>query len=253
MQFAVADSGALVFVPGAAAAPQRRLVWVDRSGEEELPSVPARQIFDLDLSPDGTQVAFSAVSDSAIASDVWISELARGSLTRLTTHEGRDAEPLWTKDGRRVAFVSSREGQSGVFWKAADGTGTTELIVPIDPTNPPEDLIPYDWSSDGTVLLVSADFPQTGTDIGRVSIDGDAVWEWIIQGPANEWSPTISSDGQWLAYTSNESGADEVCMQKYPELGGRRQIYVGGGQRPTWSADGRELIYLRPRLGAPLR
>ena len=90
MQFAVADSGALVFVPGAAAAPQRRLVWVDRSGEEELPSVHARQIFDLDLSPDGTQVA-----------------LARGSLTRLTTHEGRDAEPLWTKDGRRVAFVSS--------------------------------------------------------------------------------------------------------------------------------------------------
>ena len=199
------------------------------------------------MSPDGTRAA-SAFQNGGNA-DVWVSELARGTLTRVTTDEGVDGNPLWSLDGSRVAFASNRNGQPEVFWKSADGSGTAELLLTMEESV--SSIYPYDWSPDGTTLFLYATLPETGRDVGMVSIEGPGTWEPLIQTAAEEWAPTLSPDGRWLAYTSDETGRNEVYVQRFPELEDRRPVSVGGGYRPTWSPDGRELLYLRAPAGPP--
>ena len=236
-------------MPGGAETSQaRNLLWVDRNGEEEPLAVPERNYNTLSLSPDGMQAAFTLLDGSGNA-DVWVSELARGTLTRLTTDEASSANPLWSPDGRRVAFSSSRDGQPGVFWQSADGSGTAERLLAIDESS--GGIVPYDWSPDGATLFVEVTFPETRGDIGMVSVEGPGTWEPLIQTAAIERMPALSPDGRWLAYASNETGGNEVYVQRFPELQGRTAISVGGGRWPHWSADGRELFYLRGLGGAP--
>ena len=246
--FGISDDGRLVYVLGAGGGgSQRSLIWVDREGQEELTAAPLQPYRTLSLSPDGTRAA-SAFQDGGNA-DVWVSELARGTLTRVTTDEGLDANPLWSLDGSRVAFMSNRNGQLEVFWKSADGSGTAELLLTMEESV--SSIYLYDWSPDGTTLFLYATLPETGRDVGMVSIEGPGTWEPLIQTAAEEWAPTLSPDGRWLAYTSNETGRNEVYVLRFPELEDRRPISVGGGYRPTWSPDGRELLYLRSPAGPP--
>ena len=131
---------------------RQALVWVDREGQEERTAAPLQPYVTLSLSPDGTRAA-SALQDGG-NSDVWVSELARGTLTRLTTDEGFDGNPLWSSDGSRVAFASNRNGQPEVFWKSADGSGTPELLLTMDESM--SSIYPYDWSPDGATLFLHA-------------------------------------------------------------------------------------------------
>ena len=115
--------------------------------------------------------------------DIWVSELARWTLTRLTTDEAFDGNPLWSPDGRRVAFASLRNGQPEVFWQAADGSGTAKRLLTMD-----ESVIaitPYDWSPDGGTLFVSVNFPETIYDVGMVSAEGAGTWKPLIQTAAS--------------------------------------------------------------------
>ena len=242
--FSVARNGSLVYVPGGGSG-ERRLVWVDRNGEEEPLATRADDYVTLSLSPDGARAAVS-ILDGSGNSDVWVSELSRGTLTRLTTDDAFDGRPLWHPDGRRVAFRSDRNGQPEVFWRAGDGSGTAERLLTIDASV--SDIVPYDWSADGATLFVVARFPETGFDVGMVSTEGPGTWEPLIQTSADEREPTISPNGRWLAYTSTETGRSEVYVVRFPELDGKQPISVGGGSIPEWSADGSELFYSR---GAP--
>ena len=246
VQFALAGDGSLVYIPGDAVSGTRSLVWVDRAGGEEPLAVPARDYFTHSLSPDGTRAAVNLLDDSGNR-DVWVSELARGTLTRVTTHAAVDTRPLWHPDGQSVVFASFRDGPLALFRKAADGTGTAEPLVTFDESV--TFITPYDWSPDGARLFVDAVLPETGSDVGMVSLDGPGTWEPLIQTAATEWSPALSPNGRWLAYTSNETGQQEVYVQRFPELDGRQVISVGGGASPNWSADGREIIYLRAPVG----
>ena len=248
VQFALANDGSLVYIPGEVSIGNRRLVWVDPSGREEPLATPADNYVSLSLSPDGTRAAVS-ILDGSGNRDVWVSELARGTLTRQTTDDAFDGRPLWHPDGRRVAFQSDRNGQPEVFWQAADGSGTAERLLTIDASV--GDIVPYDWSPDGAALFVHALLPETGTDVGMVSIEGPGTWEPLIQTAANEGIPTISPNGRWLAYSSNETGRYEVYVVRFPELEGKQVISVGGGFFTNWSTDGSELIYLRGPSGAP--
>ena len=245
--FGISDDGRLVYGSGPSGGGQQALVWVDREGREARTAAPLRPYLSISVSPDGTRAA-SALQDGGTV-DVWVSELARGTLTRITTDEGFDGNPLWSPDGSRVAFASNRNGRPEVFWKSADGSGTAELLLTMDESV--TDIYPYDWSPDGTTLFLHATLPGTGRDVGMVSVGGPGTWEPLIQTAANEWAPTLSPDGRWLAYTSNETGRNEVYVQRFPELDDRRPISVGGGSRPAWSPDGRELLYLRTPRGPP--
>ena len=245
--FGLSDDGRLVYAAGLGG-DQLGLTWVDRAGRADPTAAPERVYQTLSLSPDGARAAVAFAEEDVDNMDVWVSDLARGTLTRITTGEGFDGNPLWSPDGRRVVFRSDRNGRPELFWQAADGSGPAELLLSMD--EPVTDLYPYDWSPDGATLFVHARFPETDADIGMVALDGAGTWEPLIQTAAEEWTPVISPDGRWLAYTSNETGQFEVYVQRFPELEDRQQVSVGGGYRPTWSPDGAELLYLRSPTGA---
>ena len=214
-EFSISDNGRLVYMLGASGGgAQQALVWVDREGQEERTAAPLQPYVTLSLSPDGTRAA-SVLQDGGNL-DVWVSELARGTLTRLTTDEGFDGNPLWSPDGRRVAFASNRNGQPEVFWKSADGSGTAELLVTMDESV--SSIYPYDWSPDGTTLFLHWTLPETGRDVGMVSMEGPGTWEPLIHTVAEEWAPTLSPDERWLAYTSDETGRNEVYVQRFRSL-----------------------------------
>ena len=247
VQYATADDGSLVYIPGRASDATRSLVWVDRRGEEEVVTLPLRGYETLSLSPDGTRVAVVAGASSGNR-DIWISELARGTLTRLTTQPGDDTYPLWSADGQRVAFMSREDSGVTIYVQAADGSGTPDRLLTNEMLTA---LVPYDWSPDGETLFLTAFSPETDRDVGMVSTDGLGTWEPLIQTPAREQSPAISPDGRWLAYASDESGRSEVYVQRFPDFLGRQQVSVESGYRPRWSEDGRELFYLRAPVGPP--
>ena len=236
--FSLSMTRSLVYVGGAGGgvgAPQRTLVWMDRDGREEPVGLPAGAYQNARLSPDGRYVAV----DSAENGDVWIGELARGTLNRLTTDPAPDGRPLWTPDGARVVFDSNREGARGLFSKAFDGTGAADRLVTIEEA---AFINAHGWSPDGKNLVF---FYGAGPDIdiGLVSMEEEPAWEPLLQTEAAEGRPAISPDGDWIAYGSNETGRNEVYVQRFPGLGTRRPVSVGGGNEPLWSADGSELFY----------
>ena len=244
VHYAVADSGTLAYLPGGVAAGNQQLVWVDRTGAEERLPAPANDYRTVSLSPSGTRAAVSIGSGN---SDIWISELSRGTLERLTTDEAADTNPLWTQDGSSVVFVSGRNGRPEVFRKLADGSGRAERLFTVDDSV--LDIVPGGWSPDGETLFARADFPETGRDIGIVSMSGSGTWEPILQSAANEFNPAISPNGEWLAYASNETGRNEIYVRRFPQLDGRTQVSLGGGFRPSWSKGGQEILFLGASIG----
>ena len=225
----MAQDGSLVYVPGSTpGGADRSLVWVDSAGREEPVTTPASAFEAVNLSADGTQAVLGASPDADGNADVWISDLARGTLTRLTVDPALDQSPLWSPDGQRVAFTSNRNGQMEVLWQAADGSGNTDTLVTFDPSI--TEVVPGDWSPDGTWLVAMAQ-----DDIGMVMVGDRDSWQFLIESPADERNPTISPDGRWLAYGSRETGGFEVYVQRFPEGGGRQQVSVSGGHTPKWS------------------
>jgi serine/threonine protein kinase len=231
---AISDSGTLIYVPGSAIDPnnQRTLVWVDRNGHEE--PVGAQPMFYKypNISPDGTKVA---VTDYAVGMPhhIYILDLDRETLKKLTFERGDNLCPVWAPDGERIAFWSGE-----LYCKAAAGTGQAEKLS--------EHLIPYCWSRDGkTIVGVEMSSTLDDEDIGMLSIEGDLTQKTLLRRAPLERSPKISLDGQLMAYTSNVSGREEVYVRPFPEVDkGQWQVSQGGGAAPLWSPDGRELFYL---------
>ena len=248
VQFSLASDGLLVYRPGAAGgSPERGLVRVDRSGTQELLPVSPGQYYGISLSPDGTRVALG--TDGAQNPDVWVAELDRGSVTRVTTDAAPDTVAIWSPDGQSLVFESHRDGAPALYRKAADGTGPAERLFSLEGAS---EIIPRDWTPDGTALLVTVE-ARENDDIGLVSLEAPSSWEPLIHSEADEDAPSLSPDGGWIAYESEDTGQTEVYVQRFPDLGGRRLISIGGGYHPTWSSDGTELFYQRPAgVGPPV-
>ena len=225
-QFSYSQLGSLVYVPGIGADVVNTLVWVDRQGQEEV--VAADRLYDSPrLSPEGTHVALDVFDGQY---DIWIHDLARRTLSRLTFDPADDRSPLWTPDGQRVVFRSDREeGQFNLFWKAADGTGQVERL-----TTSPNDQRASSFSPDGKSLLfmeMIAGIP----DVHVLSMEGEPTVQPLLQTEFGEWYPVISPDGRWMAYASNESGRYEVYVRPFPRVEeGKWQISGDGGIAPLW-------------------
>jgi serine/threonine-protein kinase len=230
--FALSQNGTLAYVPGAAGAgASASLVWVDRQGKVSPLGLPKRTFGNFRVSPDGKRVA---VAIQGVTSDIWIHDLARGTLVRLTS-ENNNSSPVWTPDSRRIVFGSSKGGPASLYWMPADGSGEAE---PLATGNRPDSISP-----DGHVLLYGEEQPGSGMDVGMVRLKSDRKPEPFLRTRFSEWGPAFSPDGRWVAYTSDESGQYEIYVRPYPGPGARVQVSTGGGEEPVWSAGGRELSY----------
>jgi Tol biopolymer transport system component len=164
--------------------------------------------------------------------DVWVLELSRGTLTRLT-FQGFNWRPIWSPDGERIIY---RAGDD-IFVQRADGTGEAEQLASGALRGPTS------VSSDGRTIIFIHSSTVTGNDIGMVRLDGDPEPEILLGTDFDEHSGILSPDDHWLAYVSNESGRNEVYVRAFPGLEGRVQVSTAGGVEPMWSRDGRELFY----------
>ena len=231
--FSLSSTGSLVYIPGSAGTTdQIDLVWVNRTGDIEPVGVGPRAFGRVRVSPDGTRLAVDTLGGNT-SPDVWIYDLSRDTLTRLTFDEGFDQRPLWTPDGSRVVFQSSRD-EGGLFWKAADGTGDVERLLESS-----EFTVPESWSADGRLL-----FTQNPGDISVLTVEGERTMELLLDTGFVEAGPDISPDGRWMAYVSNESGQFEIYVRPFPNVeAGKWQVSNAGGLDPVWSPDGRELFF----------
>jgi hypothetical protein len=238
-QYSTSATGSLLYVSGGATLVQRKLVWVNRNGKEEVLAAPPQAYGYPRLSPDGRRVAVETENQ------IWIYDLARDTLTRFTFDGASNQSPAWTPDGKRIAFDSTKEGPTSIWWQLADGSGGLEHLGTSQYSQ-----IPRSWSPDGQLLAYHENNPTTKKDIwvlrmGDPSTGSGQVRkaEPFLRTPFSEGGPVFSPDGHWLAYISDESGRQEIYVQPYPGPGGKWQISTEGGNEPAWSRNGRELFY----------
>ncbi len=238
VDFGVARDGSLVYVEGANrgdAQSLHTLVWADRQGGEEVLAAPARPYNFPALSPDGSRLAVF-ISDQE--HDLWVWDFARETLTRLTFGPESRVAPVWTPDGRRVAFLSGGD----IFWKSADGTGDEELLVESE-----NSLVPHAFSPDGKYLVFREEYRRDDADLVVLSLEDERSVAPLVATEFNVWNANVSPDGRYIAYSSDESGRFDVYVQPFPDVeGGRWQITTDGGTRPIWAKGGGELFYVTP-------
>ena len=235
----VAGDGTLAYVLGTIEGTPRTLVWVDRQGHETPIPAPPRPYLLPALSPDGTRLAVFANDQQR---DLWLWDLRRTTLTRLTSTPGVDVVQVWTPDSRRLIFTSDRAGVRNLFWQAADGAGEVERL-----TESPDTQYPTGVSPDGRRLIFTDDSPTTANDVMAIELDATRRVTPLVQSPFTEQNGTVSPDGRWLAYEANDSGRFEIYVRPFPEVNtGRWQVSTTGGTRPIWARRGQELVYVSP-------
>jgi serine/threonine-protein kinase len=234
--YAVAADGSLVYVSGTSATiGPRTMFWVDRQGRQEAINLPPRAYAYARLSPDGTRVALD-VRDQQ--NDIWIYDLTRETLQRLTTDPGLNRFSAWTPDSKRVAFSAAREGAvENIYWQAADGSGAPERLSVSGTTQ-----APLSFSPDGKRLVFITPL-NPPYNLGVLSLD-ERKEALLLDTSFDESNGELSPDGRWLAYQSSESGSAQIYLAPFPDVhASKRQVSTGGGTRPLWSQDGRELFY----------
>ena len=240
-QYSFSNNGSLIYVPGGMQGAQRTLAWVDRKGAEQPLKAAAHAYRYPRISPDGRRVA---VTIEEQGSQIWIYDLIRETLTRLTFQGTINLLGAWTPDGKRIAFGSnSGEAAQNLFWQPADGSGGSERLATSEYIQTPNSFSP-----DGQLLAWAETNPTTVRDIWVMRLS-DRKSQAFLKTPGEESAPRFSPDGRWLAYSSDESGRREVYVQPYPGPGGKWQISTDGGQEPVWNSNGRELFY---RIGSKI-
>jgi Tol biopolymer transport system component len=240
VQASSSANGVLVY--GAGGSEDIQLTWMDRNGKVlgpagdpgRYPSLP------LALSPDATRVAVTR-GDPALA-NLWLLDLSRRSSSQLTFGSRVDQFPVWSPDGRQIAFESNR----GMYVKAANGTGEERLLARAGR--------PFDWSRDGRYLLYGTRELKTKSDVWVLPFDlGASTPVPFLVTESNETFGAFSPDGRWIAYASDESGRDEIYVRPFnppipgiAPVTGKWMISREGGTRPRWRRDGKELYFLAP-------
>jgi serine/threonine-protein kinase len=230
--FAVSRSGTLAYVRGEQTEAYR--LWsLGLDGRAELLREEADYFANVDISPDGR---FLALEVDGANSHIWIHDLERESMSRLT-FEWNNINPRWTPDGQRIAYTRGRAGTGDLFWRPADGSGEPELLLANEFLK-----MPRSWSPDGQALAFVQIEPQTGRDLWVLDM-AERTARPFLQTPYSEEMPEFSPDGRWIAYVSDETGRDEVFVRPYPGPGGKSQVSINGGTGVRWTPDGKSLIF----------
>ena len=233
--FSSSKKGVLVHHSGATAL-GTQLAWFDRAGTL-LGRVGDRGMIDnVRLSPDGRQVA---VDIGDVVRNIWLLDLGSGLRRRLTYTAGIDMIPVWSPDGSRIAFSSSRDNSAfDIYVTNADGSdGESRLVMS------PVRKVASDWSRDGKFLVFNHREPSS--DLGVLLAAGGGARPFV-ETAADEYSGQFSPDGRWIAYNSHETGRGEIFLTAFPQSRAKWQISTAGGRVVRWRGDGRELFYLMP-------
>jgi eukaryotic-like serine/threonine-protein kinase len=250
--FSASENGPLVYIAGSET-PSFALVWFDRNGIRlstlgDLQS-PIPPMYSPQLSPDGRIVAETHREQNN--TDIWLYDVAHGSRTRFTFDPATEIGPVWSHDGRTIAFASSRSGHSDIYRKAADQSGAEELLFSDSENNYPTSLSP-----DGEYLLfdhISNKKPRGSVWILPLKAQSGRSPKpfRLTQNSAGDERAQFSPDGRWILYESEESGRSEVYVAPSPvgggAAGGKRQISTAGGASARWRKDGKEIFYLQNR------
>jgi len=235
--FDVSPDGTLVYLSGQdSSALRKQLVWVEPGGKRTAISDQLRNYFWPAIAPDGRRLAVTILEQDNW--DVWVHNLERDSQVRLTSHERADFMPVWSPDGRWIAFGSQRDGHSQIYRQMADGSGQPERLLESE-----YDQRPASFSPNGKYLLFVEQHPESLLDIRVFTLEGERKVEALAISRFNEGSPVFSPDGRWVAYQSDEAGRYEIYLQAFRGGGGKQQISTKGGETPRWSRDGRQLFY----------
>ena len=228
-------SGLLVYTAETLSTNLRTLEWLDRKGKSQVSPAPPQDYQSVRLSPDGQR---AAVLVRRGGYDIWILELVRGALTRLTAEGIYYPHPVWTPDGRRVVCGYGPDGSLGLQWAAADGSGKPERLLA------GQGGIPDSWTPDGKTLLYESAGTAHIWTLQPAGSGGDGKPRPLFEATSfNEGDAQVSPDGRWVAYTSDESGKNRVYVRPFAGPGGKTPVSIEGGQEPRWSRDGRELFY----------
>ena len=238
--YSVSHAGAIAFLPGLRGG-ARQMVWLDRAGQRLGTIGKPDQISGPVLSPDETVVAFTIGDETAGDAEVWLQNLDTDVLSRFTVGSGPSASPLWSPDGTRVVFVTRTSvSDYEIRMLSANSPGGRPEVLLQGPYN---SVAVTDWSPDRKAILFNSRSEKTRDDLWVLPMEGDRKAAVLLQTPANEGSAMFSPHGDWIVYTSDESGQSEVYVQRFPLDGSKFQISSAGGRFPRWSRDGKELFY----------
>jgi eukaryotic-like serine/threonine-protein kinase len=231
-QVSLSRSGTLAYQSGS---PANQVMLADMRGNLQPFIEQQRRHAYPRYSPDGRRIALTV--SAAAQRDIWILDMAGGTMTRVTTGGALNERPEWTPDGARVLFRTARERRSTIWWRAADLSGPEEPLL----TDEREDYYEAVMTPDGSAVVYQLD--TAGAAVMYRRLAGDTSPRPISNPAFAAFMPRLSPDGRWVAFVSTESGGDQVVVQPFPGPGGRVQVSIAGGSEPVWSRDGRRLFY----------
>ncbi|HSE32060.1 MAG TPA: protein kinase [Pyrinomonadaceae bacterium] len=236
--FSVSDNGMLAFQMGSH---KSQLAWFDRQGKKLGTVGEPDSYAAITLSPDGHRASAGLFDADGRQSDVWLLDLSRDKKTRLTFNSQSDGDPIWSPDGKRIAFTSNRAGDGHVhlYDTSTNATGDDQLLL----TGQADD-IPTSWSHDGTSILFVRFKNEVPASVWILTLSDRQAKPLLQSAAFDQAAAVFSPNGHFVAYTSNESGIFEVYVQPFPLSGSKWMISSGGGALPLWREDGKELFYV---------
>lgn len=232
--FSASENGALAYMTEL---PKTRLVWLERSGRETAQVSAPDDYAGLRLSPDGQKAALTILDPRAGSGDLWIQDLARDTRTRFVAGATDDSGATWSPDGRRLAYFSCCEDETGSTLHIKDSGDPGKGQLPIKDQR---FVSPQDWSPDGRFIIYEKD----QSELWVLPQSGDMKPYPFIQTQSSDPNARFSPDGRWVAFVSEETGRPEVYVTRFDKPGEKWRISTEDGNFPRWSSDGRELFYL---------
>jgi Tol biopolymer transport system component len=233
--FSISSSGIVCYSTGDAG--RKQFVWFDRAGRVERRVGPAGLYRDFDMSPDDRRLVVARYDPDRGLNHLWLMDVERGALSRFSIESRSHTDPVWSNNGRRIAFSVREKLFFDIHQQGTDANAKDEVLLTSEHAKYVED-----WSRDGRFILYAV--LKDGVDLWILPTFGSRQPRPFLESPFHKDEPQFSPDGRWVAYNSNETGRWEVYVTSFPDAQQKFPVSTAGGIQPQWRADGRELFYL---------